>query len=82
MNPPKSAPMTDRENGKTTAVYDDIDTLIDFSRPDDDTLIEILHAAQQSYGILRRELLRHIAHRLKLPPSFCMALPVFITSSG
>jgi bidirectional [NiFe] hydrogenase diaphorase subunit len=42
-----------------------------------DALIEVLHTAQELFGFLSPELLRHIAHRLKLPPSRVFGVATF-----
>lgn len=42
-----------------------------------DALIEVLHAAQQMYGYLPPDVLRHIARGLKLPPSRVMGVATF-----
>lgn len=42
-----------------------------------DALIEVLHAAQKLYGYLPKEVLRHIARRLKLPPSRVLGVATF-----
>ncbi len=42
-----------------------------------DSLIEILHTAQQLYGYLSPFLLKTVAHRLKLPPSRVLGVATF-----
>ncbi|MBD2342532.1 bidirectional hydrogenase complex protein HoxE [Anabaena subtropica] len=42
-----------------------------------DALIEILHKAQELFGYLENDLLLHIAHRLKLPPSRVYGVATF-----
>lgn len=42
-----------------------------------DALIEVLHRAQELFGHLDVNLLRHIAHRLKLPPSQVYGVATF-----
>ncbi len=42
-----------------------------------DALIEVLHTAQELYGYLDRDLLVHIAHGLKLPPSRVYGVATF-----
>jgi len=42
-----------------------------------DALIEVLHTAQELYGYLDPELLVHIAHGLKLPPSRVYGVATF-----
>ena len=42
-----------------------------------DALIEVLHAAQQLYGYLAPDILRQIAHKLKLPPSRVLGAATF-----
>jgi bidirectional [NiFe] hydrogenase diaphorase subunit len=42
-----------------------------------DALIEVLHTAQELYGYLDPELLLHIAHGLKLPPSRVYGVATF-----
>lgn len=42
-----------------------------------DALIEVLHAAQKLYGYLPSAALRHIARRLKLPPSRVLGVATF-----
>jgi bidirectional [NiFe] hydrogenase diaphorase subunit len=40
-------------------------------------LIETLHAAQQLYGYLSPPVLKHIAHKLRLPPSRVLGVATF-----
>lgn len=40
-------------------------------------LIEVLHTAQELYGYLSLPLLRAIAHKLKLPPSWVLGVATF-----
>jgi len=42
-----------------------------------DALIEVLHAAQGLYGFLTMELLKKIAHKLRLPPSRVLGVATF-----
>jgi len=42
-----------------------------------DSLIEVLHAAQQLYGYLSPALLSRVAHSLKLPPSRVLGVATF-----
>ena len=42
-----------------------------------DALIEVLHTAQELYGFLTPELLKTIAHKLKLPPSRVLGVATF-----
>jgi bidirectional [NiFe] hydrogenase diaphorase subunit len=42
-----------------------------------DALIEVLHTAQELYGFLTPELLKNIAHKLKLPPSRVLGVATF-----
>jgi bidirectional [NiFe] hydrogenase diaphorase subunit len=42
-----------------------------------DALIEVLHTAQELYGFLTPALLKHIAHKLKLPPSRVLGVTTF-----
>lgn len=42
-----------------------------------DALIEVLHTAQELYGYLSPELLKTIAHKLKLPPSRVLGVATF-----
>jgi len=42
-----------------------------------DALIEVLNAAQESYGYLSRELLLHVATRLRLPESLVFGVATF-----
>jgi bidirectional [NiFe] hydrogenase diaphorase subunit len=42
-----------------------------------DSLIEVLHTAQELFGYLQDDLLRYIAHRLKLPPSRVYGVATF-----
>ncbi|MBE9068523.1 bidirectional hydrogenase complex protein HoxE [Leptolyngbya cf. ectocarpi LEGE 11479] len=42
-----------------------------------DALIEVLHRAQELFGYLDIDLLLHIAHRLKLPPSQVYGVATF-----
>ncbi len=42
-----------------------------------DALIEVLHTAQELYGFLSPELLKTIAHKLRLPPSRVLGVATF-----
>lgn len=42
-----------------------------------DALIEVLHTAQEAYGYLSRELLAHVAAKLKLPESQVFGVATF-----
>lgn len=42
-----------------------------------DALIEVLHTAQELFGYLENDLLLHIAHSLKLPPSRVFGVATF-----
>lgn len=42
-----------------------------------DALIEVLHKAQELFGYLENDLLLHIAHSLKLPPSRVFGVVTF-----
>lgn len=42
-----------------------------------DALIEVLHTAQELFGYLEEDLLLHIAHSLKLPPSRVYGVATF-----
>jgi bidirectional [NiFe] hydrogenase diaphorase subunit len=42
-----------------------------------DALIEVLHTAQELYGFLSPELLKTIAHKLRLPPSRVLGVTTF-----
>ena len=42
-----------------------------------DALIEVLHTAQELFGFLENDLLLHIAHSLKLPPSRVFGVATF-----
>ena len=42
-----------------------------------DALIEVLHTAQEAYGYLSRELLAHVAARLRLPESQVFGVATF-----
>ncbi len=42
-----------------------------------DALIEVLHTAQELYGFLSPELLKNIAHKLRLPPSRVLGVATF-----
>jgi bidirectional [NiFe] hydrogenase diaphorase subunit len=42
-----------------------------------DALIEVLHTAQELYGFLSPELLKTVAHKLRLPPSRVLGVATF-----
>jgi bidirectional [NiFe] hydrogenase diaphorase subunit len=42
-----------------------------------DALIEVLHAAQETFGFLSDETMAYIAHELKLPPSWVYGVATF-----
>ncbi len=49
--------------------YKTLDMTLKRNRYQPDALIEVLHKAQESFGYLEVEVLRYIAHQLKLPLS-------------
>lgn len=54
-----------------------LDATIKQHRYQQDMLIEILHKAQELFGYLDKDLLLHIARRLKLPPSYVYGVATF-----
>jgi bidirectional [NiFe] hydrogenase diaphorase subunit len=57
--------------------YKILDTLMKRQQHKQDALIEVLHKAQELFGYLENELLVHIAHSLKLPPSRVYGVATF-----
>ena len=60
--------------------YPDMDRILREFPCRPDLLIEILHAAQQHFGYLDKELLGHIAARLDMPPSMVYGVASFYHS--
>lgn len=57
--------------------YKILDTLMKRQQHKQDALIEVLHKAQELFGYLENDLLVHIAHTLKLPPSRVYGVATF-----
>jgi bidirectional [NiFe] hydrogenase diaphorase subunit len=68
-------------SGAATAAKDNREKLLEraMSRHNysGDALIEVLHTAQELYGFLTPALLKHVAHKLKLPPSRVWGVTTF-----
>lgn len=67
--------------GKTAAARDPrfalVDRVLTRSRYSQDALIEVLHAAQESYGYLSGEVMEHVARELRLPASWVYGVATF-----
>ena len=67
---PVSSPVTSEDSGDPSlAKEDQLNGVMARCHYAGDSLIEVLHAAQLLYGYLPSDVLRRIAHKLKLPPS-------------
>ena len=55
----------------------ELEHLVKGQRQQSDALIEIIHAAQEKYGYLTRELLGQLAEQLQLPPSLVYGVASF-----
>jgi NADH:ubiquinone oxidoreductase subunit E len=53
--------------GVEQALYNALDEFIASQDYSPDSLIEVLHRAQDMFGYLRNDVLQHVAHRLSLP---------------
>ncbi len=78
-NSPKHIPTAIDHTFQQTEPDDmaELATLIDRFNASGDALIEVLHAAQQMYGYLDKQLLGDIAGRLDLPPSLVYGVASF-----
>lgn len=64
-------------NESSACPYPEVEEAIQGFRRRDDALIEVLHIAQERYGLLTRDLLGYVANRLKLPPSLVYGVASF-----
>lgn len=69
--------MTEQAGDIENCRHTSIDRLVRRHHGRPDALIEILHAAQQEFGHLDRDLLGYLADRLKLPPSLVYGVAGF-----
>jgi bidirectional [NiFe] hydrogenase diaphorase subunit len=68
------------EKGKPTEAdspYIQIDRVLKRCQYSQDALIEVLHAAQETFGFLSDDTMSYIAHELKLPPSWVYGVATF-----
>jgi bidirectional [NiFe] hydrogenase diaphorase subunit len=68
------------EKGKATAAdspYIQVDRVLKRCQYSQDALIEVLHAAQETFGFLSDDTMNYIAHELKLPPSWVYGVATF-----
>ncbi len=68
------------EKGKPAAgdsPYIPVDRALKRCQYSQDSLIEILHAAQETFGFLSDDTMLYIAHELKLPPSWVYGVATF-----
>jgi len=68
------------EKGKPTAAdspFIQVDRVLKRCQYSQDALIEVLHAAQETFGFLSDDTMNYIAHELKLPPSWVYGVATF-----
>ena len=67
------------EKGKPAAdsPYIQVDRALKRCQYSQDALIEVLHAAQETFGFLSDDTMMYIAHELKLPPSWVYGVATF-----
>ena len=67
------------EKGKPAAdsPYIQVDRALKRCQYSQDALIEVLHAAQETFGFLSDDTMTYIAHELKLPPSWVYGVATF-----
>jgi bidirectional [NiFe] hydrogenase diaphorase subunit len=67
------------EKGKPAgdSPYLQVDRVLKRSQYSQDALIEVLHAAQETFGFLSDDTMTYIAHELKLPPSWVYGVATF-----
>jgi bidirectional [NiFe] hydrogenase diaphorase subunit len=68
------------EKGKPTLAdspYIQVDRVLKRCQYSQDALIEVLHAAQETFGFLSDDTMNYIAHALKLPPSWVYGVATF-----
>lgn len=67
------------EKGKPPAdtAYLQVDRALKRAQYSQDALIEVLHAAQETFGFLSDDTMSYIAHELKLPPSWVYGVATF-----
>jgi bidirectional [NiFe] hydrogenase diaphorase subunit len=54
-----------------------VDAHVRRTHRDQDQLIQVLHVAQDVYGYLNNDVLRYVAHALRLPPSLVYGVATF-----
>lgn len=68
------------EKGKPSAAdspFIQVDRVLKRCQYSQDSLIEVLHAAQETFGFLSDDTMTYIAHELKLPPSWVYGVATF-----
>jgi len=65
----------DRESGESP--YIPVDRVLKRCQYSQDALIEVLHAAQETFGFLSEDTMAYIARELKLPPSWVYGVATF-----
>lgn len=78
---PKS-PKTKASSGSATAKTEDkrfkvLDMTMKRNQYRQDALIEVLHKAQEAFGYLEEDVLKYVAHKLKLPLSHVFGVATF-----
>ncbi len=71
---------TAAEKGKPSAAdspFIQVDRVLKRCQYSQDALIEVLHAAQETFGFLSDDTMTYIAHELKLPPSWVYGVATF-----
>ncbi len=63
--------------GAETALYQALDEFIASCDASPDSLIEVLHRAQETFGYLRNDVLEYVAHKLSLPLSRVYGVATF-----
>ncbi len=75
-----TAKMSAPEKGKPAvgeSPYIQVDRVLKRCQYSQDALIEVLHAAQETFGFLSDDTMTYIAHQLKLPPSWVYGVATF-----
>jgi bidirectional [NiFe] hydrogenase diaphorase subunit len=70
-------PAPDRDKPAVDSPYIPVDRALKRCRYSQDALIEVLHAAQETFGFLSDDTMMYIAGQLKLPPSWVYGVATF-----
>jgi len=63
--------------GVEQALFSALDEFIASQNSSPDSLIEVLHRAQEMFGYLRNDVLNHVANKLSLPPAKVFGVATF-----